>query len=87
MSNLVSAVQDEPKGSVDPARILHKAYINTKAKGSSTAYIIMLTNQVLLNVEQYMYVTCMVSQHVDYNKLYIVIVLIFIDIIIIICFV
>nr|GEX46080.1 probable protein phosphatase 2C 55 [Tanacetum cinerariifolium] len=47
MSNSVSAVQDEPKGSVDPARVLDKAYINTKAKGSSTACIVALTNQGL----------------------------------------
>ncbi|PWA52321.1 protein phosphatase 2C family protein [Artemisia annua] len=46
MSNSVSAVQDEPKGSVDPARVLDEAYVNTKAKGSSTACIIALTNQV-----------------------------------------
>ncbi|PWA47411.1 protein phosphatase 2C family protein [Artemisia annua] len=37
---------DEPKGFVDPARILDKPYINTKAKGSSIACIIMLTNQL-----------------------------------------
>ncbi|XP_024969309.1 probable protein phosphatase 2C 55 isoform X2 [Cynara cardunculus var. scolymus] len=47
MSNSVSAVQDEPQGSVDPARVLEKAYTNTKAKGSSTACIIALTNQGL----------------------------------------
>lgn len=47
MSNSVSAVQDEPQGSVDPARVLEKAYANTKAKGSSTACIIALTNQGL----------------------------------------
>ncbi|KAK9066683.1 hypothetical protein SSX86_014006 [Deinandra increscens subsp. villosa] len=47
MCNSVSAVADEPKGSVDPARVLEKAYTNTKAKGSSTACIIALTNQGL----------------------------------------
>ncbi|KAJ9567378.1 hypothetical protein OSB04_003344 [Centaurea solstitialis] len=47
MSNSVNAVQDEPQGSVDPARVLEKAYTNTKAKGSSTACIIALTNQGL----------------------------------------
>lgn len=47
MLNSVNAVQDEPKGSVDPARVLEKAYTNTKAKGSSTACIIALTNQGL----------------------------------------
>lgn len=48
MTNSVSAVRDEPKGSVDPARVLEKAYTNTKAKGSSTACIIALTNQVTI---------------------------------------
>ncbi|GAB4852079.1 hypothetical protein Ancab_016269 [Ancistrocladus abbreviatus] len=47
MSNSVNAIQDEPKGSIDPARVLEKAHSNTKAKGSSTACIIALTNQGL----------------------------------------
>ncbi|CAI9281715.1 unnamed protein product [Lactuca saligna] len=47
MSNSVNAIQDEPKGSVDPTRVLEKAYTNTKSKGSSTACIIALTNQGL----------------------------------------
>lgn len=46
MSNSVSAIQDEPAGSADPARVLQKAHSNTKAKGSSTACIIALTDQV-----------------------------------------
>ncbi|CAB4265756.1 unnamed protein product [Prunus armeniaca] len=45
MSNSVAAVQEEPKGSVDPARVLEKAHSSTKAKGSSTACIIALTEQ------------------------------------------
>lgn len=45
MSNSVSAIQDEPKGSIDPARVLEKAHSRTKAKGSSTACIIALTPQ------------------------------------------
>ncbi|KAL6212931.1 hypothetical protein ACLB2K_018146 [Fragaria x ananassa] len=45
MSNSVTAVQEEPKGSVDPARVLEKAHSSTKAKGSSTACIIALTEQ------------------------------------------
>lgn len=45
MSNSVSAIQDEPKGSIDPARVLEKAHSSTKAKGSSTACIIALTEQ------------------------------------------
>lgn len=47
MSNSVSAIQEEPKGSVDPARVLDKAHSSTKARGSSTACIIALTEQVI----------------------------------------
>ncbi|XP_075517001.1 putative protein phosphatase 2C 55 [Primulina tabacum] len=47
MSNSVNAVQDEPRGSIDPARVLEKAHASTKAKGSSTACIIALTDQGL----------------------------------------
>lgn len=46
MSNSVSAIQEEPRGSIDPFRVLEKAYFSTKAKGSSTACIIALTDQV-----------------------------------------
>lgn len=45
MSNSVSAIGEEPKGFIDPARVLDKAYISTKARGSSTACIVALTNQ------------------------------------------
>ncbi|XP_008786118.2 probable protein phosphatase 2C 55 isoform X2 [Phoenix dactylifera] len=45
ISNSVSAIREEPKGSIDPARVLEKAYSSTKAKGSSTACIIALTHQ------------------------------------------
>ncbi|KAM7514151.1 hypothetical protein LguiA_003734 [Lonicera macranthoides] len=47
MSNSVSAIQEEPKGSIDPTRVLEKAYSSTKARGSSTACIIALTDQGL----------------------------------------
>ncbi|KAK4434503.1 putative protein phosphatase 2C 55 [Sesamum alatum] len=47
MSNSVNAIQEEPRGSIDPARVLEKAYTSTKAKGSSTACIIALTDQGL----------------------------------------
>lgn len=47
MSNSVDAIQEEPKGSVDPARVLEKAHSSTKAAGSSTACIIALTDQGL----------------------------------------
>lgn len=42
MSNSVTAVQEEPKGSVDTARVLEKAHSITKAEGSSTACILAL---------------------------------------------
>ncbi|XP_074574119.1 putative protein phosphatase 2C 55 [Curcuma longa] len=45
MSNSVNAIRDEPKGSIDPLRVLEKAYSITKARGSSTACIIALTDQ------------------------------------------
>ncbi|PSR99712.1 Protein like [Actinidia chinensis var. chinensis] len=47
MSNSVDAIQDEPNGAIDPARVLEKAHLSTKAKGSSTACIIALTDQGL----------------------------------------
>lgn len=47
MSNSLSAVLDEPTGFTDPARVLEKAHSSTKAKGSSTACIIALTDQGL----------------------------------------
>ncbi|RZB67946.1 probable protein phosphatase 2C 55 isoform X2 [Glycine soja] len=47
MSKSVEAIQEEPKGSVDPARVLEKAHSSTKARGSSTACIIALTDQGL----------------------------------------
>ena len=46
MSNSVSAILEEPNHSIDPARVLEKAHSSTKAKGSSTACIIALTEQV-----------------------------------------
>ncbi|KAL5704808.1 protein-serine/threonine phosphatase [Ranunculus cassubicifolius] len=45
MSNSVNAIQEEPKGLIDPARVLEKAHSTTKARGSSTACIIALTEQ------------------------------------------
>lgn len=46
MSHSLVAIQEEPKGSIDPVRVLEKAYMSTKAKGSSTACIIALTDKV-----------------------------------------
>ncbi|KAG2545038.1 hypothetical protein PVAP13_9KG401506 [Panicum virgatum] len=45
MRNSVSAIKDEPEGTIDPSRVLEKAYTSTKARGSSTACIITLKNQ------------------------------------------
>lgn len=47
ISNSVRAVQEEPKGCFNPVRVLEKAHSNTKARGSSTACIIALTDEVL----------------------------------------
>ncbi|CAL9158247.1 unnamed protein product [Musa hybrid cultivar] len=45
MSHSVDAIEEESKGSIDPLRVLEKAYTRTKAEGSSTACIIALTDQ------------------------------------------
>ncbi|RDX63528.1 putative protein phosphatase 2C 55 [Mucuna pruriens] len=47
ISNSVRAIQEEPRGSFNPARVLEKAHSNTKAKGSSTACIVALTDKGL----------------------------------------
>nr|KYP66732.1 putative protein phosphatase 2C 55 [Cajanus cajan] len=47
VSNSVRAIQEEPKGSFNPTRVLEKAHSNTKAKGSSTACIVALTDKGL----------------------------------------
>ncbi|KAG6766842.1 hypothetical protein POTOM_028017 [Populus tomentosa] len=47
MSHSVNAIQEEPNGSIDPARVLEKAHANMKAKGSSTACIIALKSEGL----------------------------------------
>lgn len=46
MSNSVAAIFDEPKGAIDPSRVLEKAHSCTKSKGSSTACIIALNEKV-----------------------------------------
>ena len=47
MSNSISAVQEQPRDSVDPAKVLEKAHSVTTAKGSSTACIISLSEKVI----------------------------------------
>ncbi|KAJ8532590.1 hypothetical protein K7X08_012513 [Anisodus acutangulus] len=44
MSHSLAAIQEEPKGSIDLIRVLEKAYVRTKAKGSSTACIVALVD-------------------------------------------
>uniref|UniRef100_A0ACD5V9Z2 Uncharacterized protein n=1 Tax=Avena sativa TaxID=4498 RepID=A0ACD5V9Z2_AVESA len=45
MSNAVTAIEEEPKDSIDLTRVLEKAHSSTTVKGSSTACIIALTDQ------------------------------------------
>ncbi|XP_021888896.1 probable protein phosphatase 2C 80 isoform X1 [Carica papaya] len=47
MSNSLLALEEETKGSINPYRVLEKAHAKTKAKGSSTACIIALTDEGL----------------------------------------
>ncbi|CAM6101009.1 unnamed protein product [Calypogeia fissa] len=47
MAQSLNAVQQEPAGSIDPARVMEKAHSLTKCKGSSTACIIALTDSAL----------------------------------------
>lgn len=48
MSQAMIAVQQEPQGGIDPARVMEKAHSLTKCKGSSTACILALTDSVSL---------------------------------------
>ncbi|KAM3302501.1 putative protein phosphatase 2C 55 [Capsicum chacoense] len=50
MSHSLNALQEEPKGSVDLIRVLEKAYVRTKAKGSCTACIVALIDEGLYAV-------------------------------------
>ncbi|KAM3239875.1 hypothetical protein ACQJBY_053519 [Aegilops geniculata] len=45
MSNAVTAIEEEPKDSIDLTRVLEKAHSSTTVPGSSTACIIAITNQ------------------------------------------
>jgi protein phosphatase PTC7 len=46
MSKSMGAIKDEPEGAIDPSRVLEKAFTSTKARGSSTACIITLKEEV-----------------------------------------
>lgn len=48
MSHSAAAIHEEPNGSIDPSRVLEKAHSSTTARGSSTACIIALTDQVCI---------------------------------------
>ncbi|XP_019256690.1 PREDICTED: probable protein phosphatase 2C 55 isoform X2 [Nicotiana attenuata] len=50
MSNSISAIQEEPKDSIDLIKVLEKAHMRTKARGSSTACIIALTDEDITGV-------------------------------------
>ncbi|XP_058069527.1 probable protein phosphatase 2C 55 isoform X3 [Magnolia sinica] len=45
MSHAVNAIKEEPKGAINPLRVLQNAFSNTKAMGSSTACIAALKDQ------------------------------------------
>ncbi|GLJ13620.1 hypothetical protein SUGI_0216510 [Cryptomeria japonica] len=47
MAHSVAAIQEEPRGSIDLSRVLEKAYVSTKSKGSSTACMLALSDQGL----------------------------------------
>ncbi|XP_071692672.1 probable protein phosphatase 2C 80 [Rutidosis leptorrhynchoides] len=47
MSNSVNAIKGQPNEAIDPAHVLAKAHLATKAKGSSTACIIALKEEGL----------------------------------------
>lgn len=73
MSNSVNAIKEEPKGSIDPARVLEKAHLSTKARGSSTACIIALTEQVCFRYICYVLfriLELLQSCHTDFIVLY-----------------
>lgn len=46
MINSVNALHTEPKGAVDPRRVLSQAHLNTKLPGSSTACLLSLNGNV-----------------------------------------
>eukprot|EP00252_Welwitschia_mirabilis_P024126 TRINITY_DN703_c0_g1_i1.p1 TRINITY_DN703_c0_g1~~TRINITY_DN703_c0_g1_i1.p1 ORF type:complete len:501 (+),score=92.33 TRINITY_DN703_c0_g1_i1:366-1868(+) len=47
MAKAAAAIQEEPKGSIDLLRVLEKAYMSTKSRGSSTACMLALTEKGL----------------------------------------
>lgn len=49
MTNSIIATHNQPKGDVDPKRVLYEAYLNTNVQGSSTACILTLKRIVWLH--------------------------------------
>ncbi|CAK9179238.1 unnamed protein product [Ilex paraguariensis] len=47
LANAVYAVEDQPEGSVDLKKVLNEAFLNTEARGSSTACILTLKGDCL----------------------------------------
>jgi protein phosphatase PTC7 len=65
MSHSVSAIQEEPNGSFDPARVLEKAHAKTKAQGSSTACIITLNSEVCSSLTGEITPSCFLNIIID----------------------
>ena len=57
MENTIVAIKGEPQNSIDPIKVLEKAYLSTKSQGSSTACILVLSNKVIEN-SQVSYIVC-----------------------------
>jgi protein phosphatase PTC7 len=47
MNNAFIAIHQQPDGVADPKRVLNEAFLNTEAKGASTACIAMLKDNIL----------------------------------------
>ncbi|XP_057505979.1 probable protein phosphatase 2C 55 [Actinidia eriantha] len=47
MANSVLSMKYQPKGQIDPMIVLNQAFLNTEARGSSTACILTLTGNML----------------------------------------
>ncbi|XP_057467048.1 probable protein phosphatase 2C 55 [Actinidia eriantha] len=50
MANSVISIKDQPEGLIDPMSVLNEAFLNTEAKGSSTACILTLAGNILHSV-------------------------------------
>lgn len=50
MARSKDAIDEEPRGAIDPRRVLEKAHTLTKCRGSSTACILLLNNDKLVGI-------------------------------------